>query len=184
MSTPQRLIRDVCQVTSRMVFLIGICAGLAVSLLTFSARELHCSTLDIEMLIGSTYTSRLDPSTWWIGFGAWLLIAGACAYAYAFIFWSAHRSGAAIGINLGVFNWIVSGLIAGILPAFHPLLTAGDIEGPGFFMISSGFAASFTFFLAHVVYGACVGKIFDWAAMRNEYPRPLSYQHTNNPAYL
>jgi hypothetical protein len=185
MPLPQRLIRDVSRVSSTMVILIGMTAGCSVSLFTFLIRSFGIAPFNIEILFGSFFTGQITAQiyqqTWWIGFFAWILIAGLSAYAYSFIFWSAHRSGAGVGINLSLIHWILSSLLAGLLPAFHPLLISGLIEGPGFFMIKSGIPTSLTFFLSHILYGAIVGQLFDWAAMRNEYPQSLSQRR--DPVY-
>lgn len=166
----KRLIRDAGQVKSGTVFAIGVLAGGVVSIFTYFIRAMGISNLNIELLFADV---------WWLGLLAWLAIAGTCAYAYAFIFWSAHRSGAGIGLNLGIFHWLITGFIAGVVPLSAPgspthagLAPAG--RAPlGFYLFASGFATSAVFFLSHALYGACIGAFFDWAAMRDDYPRPL-----------
>lgn len=98
------------------------------------------------------------------------VLNGLSAFAYSFIFKSAHRSGIAVGLHLALFHWAISGFFAGILPAFHPLV--GEIlPPPGFFMLAAGPATALVFFVAHMIYGATLGWLFDRAAICPETRR-------------
>lgn len=169
----RKQIRDVDQVKSPNVFVMGVAAGAGVLLLTTVARIWPENYLDIETLIGSIFTARIDTFTRKIGLIVFLLISGMSAFAYSFIFWSARRSGALIGSQLGLFHYLISGFLVGILPAFHPLIP-GVMVAPGFYMTNMGFTTSVMFFFAHIVYGALFGQLFDWAALREEFPQPIS----------
>lgn len=169
----RKQIRDVDQVKSPNVFVMGVASGAGVLLLMTVAKIWPENHLDIETLIGSIFTARVDPFTRKVGLIAFLFISGISAFAYSFIFWSARRSGAMIGSQLALFHYLISGFLVGLLPAFHPLIP-GVMVPPGFYMTNMGFTTSVMFFIAHLVYGALFGQFFDWAATREEFPQPIS----------
>ncbi len=169
----RKQIRDVDQVKSPNVFLMGVAAGAGVLLLTAVARVWPGNYLDLETLIGSVFTDRIDPLTRKIGLVVFLLISGISAFGYSFIFWSARRSGAWIGAQLALFHYLISGFLVGIFPAFHPHIPRLMVP-PGFYMTNMGFTTSVMFFVAHIAYGALFGQLFDWAAIRDEFPQPIS----------
>lgn len=173
MAFSRKHIRDVDRVRNSHVLAMGIAAGAGVLMFTALARIWPTNHLDLELLLGSLLTARTDPETRKVGVVVFLLLTGFSAFAYAFIFWSARRSGAWIGAQLGFFHYLISGSLAGLIPAFHPLIP-GAMATPGFFMTNAGFMTSVTFFLAHLVYGALFGQLFDWASLRDELRQPIS----------
>lgn len=169
----RKQIRDVDQVKSPNVFVMGVASGAGVMLLMTAAKIWPDNYLDLETLIGSIFTARVDAVTRKVGLVVFLLISGISGFGYSFIFWSARRSGAMIGSQLALFHYLISGFLVGILPAFHPLIPGMMVE-PGFYMTNMGFTTSVMFFIAHLVYGALFGQFFDWAATRDEFPQPIS----------
>lgn len=172
----KRQIRDVSQVTNWTVFGIGVFAGGVNTLFFHIIRNSGWSQMNLEMILGSMFTRNVSSSSWWTGFVLHLLVSGLIAYAYAFIFKSARRSGAGVGMNLSLFHWAISGVAFGILPALHPLIIE-QYAAPGLFAIGMGFASSLVFLVAHVIYGAVVGALFDQAAIRDEHPKPMTARY-------
>lgn len=156
-------IRDAAKVTAPAVLVIGFTAA-AASLLPALLAMASIGRM-------SSMFGRETPAG--IGLVALLLSYTFAAYGYSFIFWSAHRSGFLIGLNLSFFHWAIAGFISGITPAFQPLV-AGLVAEPGFFLTGAGLATSASFFLGHLIYGGVFGWLFDRAAIRNTYPASIS----------
>ena len=168
-----RRIRDVNRVSTSGILMIGAASSAVVSLVFHFARMLGWTKLNIELLLGSLFTAEIGPKTWWVGFAALLAVGAAASLAYGFIFRSARRSGAGVGVNLSLFHWGLSGIAVGILPAFHPLV-AERLPAPGFYMLGEGLHEGLAFFAAHLLFGGMVGSLFDLAAIRDEYPESIA----------
>ena len=159
----RKLIRDVDRVKNSFVFPIGAAAGVGTLLFCAVARLWTANRLDFENLLGSLLTGRVDADG--IGLVSFLFLAGLSAYAYTFIFRSARRSGVGVGLQLSLFHYAINGVAVGLFGA------------AGFFMTKMGFATSVIFFSAHLVYGILVGQLFDWSAVRDEFPKPLTHRN-------
>ncbi len=173
MTHARRMIRDTSKVTNLSVYIMGVAAGGAVSLVSTLLAALGLVRMDLEMLIGSSLTGVVSQESGLLGLAILLIASGFFAFGYAIIFRSAHRSGALVGINLCLFHYMVSGFLIGLLPVFHPLMPE-SLDSPGFFMVSAGFLPSVAFFLSHVLFGIVVGELFDKASIRGDYPQPLT----------
>jgi hypothetical protein len=169
----KRRIRDVSHVTDRKVFGLGILSGIFVSLVTALFRHWGLSDLNLESLIGSSYTAKINSQSWWLGLILHLIFSGFFAFVYSFVFRSARRTGAGVGLHLSLFHWAAGSVALGLVAMIHPL--SGEIQPvPGFFFANTNLSTSLTFFLIHLLYGACFGTLFDWAACVNRYPQPLT----------
>jgi len=114
---------------------------------------------DLCRLGGVILTGRLDAVGWLAGAVAQLVIAIIAAIIYASIFeWVTRRAGPLIGLVIAVPHVIVAGLAIGFVPACR-LIDAG-IGPPGAFMEYRGAWVLVTFVLAHLVFGALVGKLY------------------------
>jgi hypothetical protein len=168
----QRPIRDACQVTTMQVFAIGLVAGLASAFVILLSQIFGFTSIDLNMFFGSFWTSEVGPQSRWIGFLIHLCLSALIAQAYAFLFRSAHRSGAGVGVTIGVIHWVVAGIGTGLTAGLHPLIP-GQILSPGLFVLGDGFGGVATYFAAHMSYAAMVGFIFDRVAMCDEFPLPM-----------
>jgi magnesium-transporting ATPase (P-type) len=158
-------IRDTSQVPQILVFGMGLFATVICSIFMATMRGSGWTTLDLETILGSLFTARLSHHTWWLGFSLSLFINGFVAYAYGFIFRSAHRTGPAVGAHLGFFHWLVSGFLIGLIPIFHPLI--GEIlPAPGFYVLATNPPTVLTFLILHLLYGSLLGWLFDRASLR------------------
>lgn len=114
---------------------------------------------DLCRLGGVILTGRLDAVGWLAGAVAQLVIAIIAALVYAAIFeFVTRRAGPLIGLAIAVPHVIVAGLAMGFIPA-SPLIDAG-IGPPGAFMEYRGPWVIATFVLAHLVFGALVGRLY------------------------
>ena len=169
----RRQIRDTLRVKAPAVFLCGLAGAVAVIALGLAAHASGLGGTGVLILLGSLVTRSLGPETAAAGLVVLVIALGASAFGYAIVFWSAHRSGAGVGINLAIFHWLLMGLAAGMAPLIHPLVPR-LLPAPGFFFLRLGGARALLFLTGHLVYGAIVGSLFDHLSIRRELPRPIT----------
>jgi len=114
---------------------------------------------DLCAIGGVALTGRQHALAWVVGAVAQLLIAGIAAFVYAAIFeLVTRRATGLLGLAIAVPHVIVAGLAIGFLPVAR-LLDAG-IGPPGAFMEYRGAWVITAFVLAHLAFGALVGKLY------------------------
>jgi len=137
----------------------GIVGGIIVVIALIVVGWITGASSDLCRLGGVILTGRLDVVGWLAGALAQLVIAIIAAIDYAVIFeFVTRRAGPLIGLAVAVPHVIVAGLAMGFLPA-APMIDAG-IGPPGAFMEFRGPWVIVTFVLAHLVFGALVGKLY------------------------
>jgi hypothetical protein len=141
----------------------AIGAGIAGGIIVVAAIDIvgwiTGANSDLCRLGGVILTGRLDAVGWLAGAVAQLVIAIIAAIVYAAIFeLVTRRAGPLIGLAVAVPHVIVAGLAIGFVPAWR-LIDAG-IGPPGAFMEYRGPWVLVTFVLAHLVFGALVGKLY------------------------
>jgi len=125
----------------------GIVGGIVVVIALIVVGWLVGANADLCRLGGVILTRRLDAAGWLAGAVAQLVIAIIAALVYAAIFeLVTRRAGALIGLAMG------------FIPA-SPLIDAG-IGPPGAFMEFRGPWVMVTFVLAHLAFGALVGRLY------------------------
>jgi hypothetical protein len=150
----------------------GIVGGIIVVAAIGVAGWITRANADLCRLGGVILTGRMDAVGWLAGAVVQLVIAIIAAIIYAAIFeWVTRRSGPLIGLAIAVPHVIVAGLAIGFVPAWR-LIEAG-IGPPGAFMEYRGPWVLMTFVLAHLVFGALVGKLYGRA---QHAPATASYR--------
>jgi hypothetical protein len=152
----------------------GIVGGIVVVIALIAVGWITGASSDLCRLGGVILTGRLDVVGWLAGALAQLVIAIIAAIVYAVIFeFVTRRADPLIGLAVAVPHVIVAGLAMGFLPA-APLIDAG-IGPPGAFMEYRGPWVIVTFVLAHLAFGAIVGKLYGSA---RHSPVAASYRWT------
>ncbi len=137
----------------------GIVGGVIVVAAIDVAGWITGANADLCRLAGVILTGRLDAVGWLAGAVAQFVIAIVAAIIYAAVFEGVtRRAGPLIGLAIAVPHVIVAGLGIGFVPAWR-LIDAG-IGPPGAFMEYRGPWVLATFVLAHLVFGALVGKLY------------------------
>jgi hypothetical protein len=137
----------------------GIAAGIVVVVAMYVVGWITGTNADLCGLGGVILTGRLDAIGWLAGAAAQLAVAIVAAIVYAAIFeLVTRRAGPLIGLAIAVPHVIVAGLAMGFVPAWR-LIDAG-IGPPGAFMEFCGPWVLATFVLAHLAFGALVGKLY------------------------
>jgi hypothetical protein len=154
----------------------AIGAGIAGGIIVVAAIDIvgwiTGANSDLCRLGGVILTGRLDAVGWLAGAVAQLVIAIIAAIVYAAIFeLVTRRAGPLIGLAIAVPHVIVAGLAIGFVPAWRLIDVA--IGPPGAFMEYRGPWVVVTFVLAHLVFGALVGKLYGGA---QHAPATASYR--------
>ena len=137
----------------------GIVGGIVVVLALCVIGWITRANSDLCMLGGVVLTGRLDAIGWLAGAEAQFVVAIIAAIVYATIFeFVTRRAGPLIGLAIALPHAIVAGLAMGFIPASR-LIDAG-IGPPGAFMEYRGPWVVATFVLAHLAFGALVGKLY------------------------
>ena len=116
------------------------------------------NSISYEDLLGQALWGHRGADAWWSGLWSWLALGALIGFAYSFVLRSAHRSGAGVGINVSFFHLILGIVAMAIL--------SGDL-------IAWDFSSAVVFALMHPVFGAVFGILFDRAAARTDYPKPI-----------
>jgi hypothetical protein len=154
----------------------AIGAGIAGGIIVVAAIDIvgwiTGANSDLCRLGGVILTGRMDAVGWLAGAVAQLVIAIIAAIVYAAIFeLVTRRAGPLIGLAVAVPHVIVAGLAIGFVPAWR--LIDAAIGPPGAFMEYRGPWVVVTFVLAHLVFGALVGKLYGGA---QHAPATASYR--------
>ena len=153
----------------------GIVGGIVVVVALCVIGWITGANSDLCMLGGVVLTGRLDAIGWLAGAAAQLVVAIIAAIVYALIFeFVTRRAGPLIGLAIALPHAIVAGLAMGFIPASR-LIDAG-IGPPGAFMEYRGPWVVATFVLAHLAFGALVGKLYGNA---RHTPAAARYQWTD-----
>lgn len=137
----------------------GILGGIVVVVALIVVGWLAGTSADLCRLGGVVLTGRRDALGWLAGAVAQLVIAIIAAIVYAAIFeLVTRRAGPLIGLAVAVPHVVVAGLAMGFIPVSR-LIDAG-IGPPGAFMEYRGPWVIVTFVLAHLAFGALVGRLY------------------------
>ena len=137
----------------------GIVGGIVVVAALILVGWMSGASADLCRLGGVVLTGRMDAIGWLAGAAAQLVIAIIAAFVYAAIFeLVTRRAGPLIGLAVAVPHVIVAGLAMGFIPVSR-LIDAG-IGPPGAFMEFRGPWVIATFVLAHLAFGALVGRLY------------------------
>ena len=137
----------------------GIVGGIVVVAALILVGWISGASADLCRLGGVILTGRMDAIGWLAGAAAQLVIAIIAALVYAAIFeFVTRRAGPLIGLAVAVPHVIVAGLAVGFVPASR-LIDAG-IGPPGAFMEFRGTWVIVGFVLAHLAFGALVGRLY------------------------
>jgi hypothetical protein len=137
----------------------GIIGGTLVFVLLLWARKIKLSSLNLNMLLGSTVTKKDDLQSEMIGFFMHLAISAIIAIGYAAIFTFWHASGWWRGWLISIPNLLLTGTVFFALKAFFPVLKHKlQLHNP-----PCDYHSAYTVFVVivlHMVYGITIGLIY------------------------
>jgi hypothetical protein len=151
------------------VVLWGFLATLLLTTLEAAARGLGLSRMSMPFLVGTMLTPNRDRASL-VGFFIHLINGWFFALIYALIFealgWSTWWQGAILGAAHGFF---VLAALMPLMPSVHPRMASEthgptptrELQPPGFMALHYGRQTMLVTLLAHVIFGAVLGGLYE-----------------------
>jgi hypothetical protein len=155
-------------IQAKRALLFGVLGAGAISVIQALARAAGVP-ISIELLLGTLIRHVPDGTAFGIGLVMHLIIGGLFGLLYGYLFervWD--HGGAATGMLTAVVHALAVGIFVGLTPQFHPLIPE-LLPDPGPYFSTLGVPAIFTFFIAHLVYGAIVGAGYGHVAAERQW---------------
>ncbi len=131
----------------------GVVASLVFSMILWMAPKMGMPKMDIVSLLGSMFGTKVNLVLGWI---MHLMMGVIFALLYAFL-WS-RGIGAATwlgGLIFGAVQWLIVGMIMGMIPMLHVGIKSGGVKAPGLWMTNNGGLMAFMGGLVgHMIFGA------------------------------
>ena len=140
--------------------IVGGFAGIAVmTVLMTMAPTMGMPKMDMPALLGSMFGAPGNKS---LGFLMHIMMGTLFGLVYAALFTVVTGpSIILLGVSFGVVQWLVVGLMTGMVPMMHAGIKAGQVEAPGVYMTNLGGMLGFVGgLMGHVVFGAVVGLVY------------------------
>ncbi|UQA58134.1 hypothetical protein [Polyangium aurulentum] len=142
----------------RKAFFAGVVGGAAMTLILAIAYAATAAP-DLQMMLGTAVGVAPSALAWLVGLALSLGFAGLVGVIYGGVFETLGAAGATTGVLVSLFHIALGGVLIGLFGAAHPLVPE-LFRAPGFFMGAYGGAGVVAFVLAHIAFGAIVGKIY------------------------
>lgn len=151
--------------------LAGFIATIVLTTMMAASQALGFTRMSLPYLIGTVMTANRDRAML-LGTIAHLLNGWMIAVLYALVFEDLHRvawwMGGLIGLVHGLFVLVV---IMPLFPSIHPRMVSEyfgpkpnrELEPPGFMALHYGRATPVVSLVAHLIYGALIGLLYQLA---------------------
>jgi len=133
----------------------GAVASLVFSIVLAMAPRMGMPRMDIVSLLGSMFSAKSNQALGWM---MHLMMGIVFALVYAFL-WSSGISGATWvgGLIFGAVQWLVVGMVMGMMPMMHVGIKSGAVKAPGLWMTNNGGLMAFMGGLVgHMVFGTVI----------------------------
>jgi hypothetical protein len=131
----------------------GVVASLVFSMVLAMAPKMGMPKMDIVSLLGSMFSAESNQALGWI---MHLMMGVVFALIYAFL-WSVGIGMATWvgGLIFGSVQWLIVGVIMGMIPLLHVGIKSGVVKAPGLWMTNNGGLMAFMGgFVGHMIFGA------------------------------
>lgn len=139
----------------------GFLGTLAFTVLMFASPMMGLPPMDLPTLLGTMFTTNMSLA-FIIGLAMHFFIGSMIlALVYSFFVANALPGPSWLrGVVYGVGVWFVAmAVVMPMIGAIHPLVAAGMMPAPGFFVSSMGPMAAVGSLIGHLVYGAILGAV-------------------------
>jgi hypothetical protein len=133
----------------------GVVASLVFSIVLAMAPRMGMPRMDIVSLLGSMFNAKSNQALGWM---MHLMMGIVFALIYAFL-WSSGISGATWvgGLIFGAVQWLVVGMVMGMMPMMHVGIKSGAVKAPGLWMTNNGGLMAFMGGLVgHMIFGTVI----------------------------
>ena len=137
----------------------GVTASLVFSFVLAMAPKMGMPKMDIVDLLGSMFSARTNQA---LGWTMHLMMGIVFALIYALL-WSSGISAATWvgGLIFGVAQWLVVGMVMGMMPMMHVGIKSGAVKAPGLWMTNNGGLMAFTGGLVgHMIFGIVIALVY------------------------
>lgn len=137
----------------------GVTASLVFSFVLAMAPKMGMPKMDIVGLLGSMFSAKPNQTLGWI---MHLMMGIVFALIYAFL-WSSGISGATWvgGLIFGAAQWLVVGMVMGMMPMVHVGIKSGTVKAPGLWMTNNGGLMAFMGGLVgHMIFGIVIALVY------------------------
>jgi hypothetical protein len=148
--------------------LSGFLATLAVSTVLSVSQGLGLTRMNIPYLVGTVLTPDREKAKFY-GFAVHMVNGMAFSVLYALVFEARHLANWWFGMLLGLAQALfVLTVGMSLMPAVHPRMAreqhgptaTRQLEPPGFMALNYGFRTPISVFIAHAVFGAILGALY------------------------
>jgi hypothetical protein len=150
------------------ILLWGVVATIVLTTVEAGARGLGWSRMSLPFLVGTAFTPNRDRADL-IGLGVHALNGVLFAFVYALVFEALGAANVVLGALMGLMHGLfILAAVMPLLPSLHPRM-ADETYGPtptrmlqpaGFFALHYGRATGVVVLVAHMLYGAILGGLY------------------------
>jgi hypothetical protein len=137
----------------------GLIASLVFSIVLAMAPKMGMPKMDIVSLLGSMFSPKPNQA---LGRMMHLMVGVIFALIYAFL-WSSGVSAATwVGwLIFGTGQWLVVGMVMGMIPMMHVGIKSGAVQAPGLWMTNNGGLMAFMGGLVgHMIFGVVIALVY------------------------
>jgi hypothetical protein len=137
----------------------GVVASLVFSLVLMMAPKMGMPKMDIVSLLGSMFSPQTNLAVGWM---MHLMMGIVFALIYAFL-WSLGIGAPTWvgGLVFGSVQWLIVGLVMGMIPVIHAGIKSGAVKAPGLWMTNNGGLMAFMGGLAgHMIFGIVIALVY------------------------
>jgi hypothetical protein len=137
----------------------GLTASLVFSIVLAMAPKMGMPKMDIVSLLGSMFSPKPNQALGWM---MHLMMGVIFALIYAFL-WSSGISAATWvgGLIFGTGQWLVVGMVMGMIPMMHIGIKSGAVQAPGVWMTNNGGPMAFMGGLVgHMIFGIVIALVY------------------------
>ena len=137
----------------------GVAASLVFSFVLAMAPKMGMPKMDIVDLLGSMFSARSNQA---LGWTMHLMMGIVFALIYALL-WSSGISAATWvgGLIFGAAQWLVVGMVMGMMPMMHVGIKSGAVKAPGLWMTNNGGLMAFMGGLVgHMIFGIVIALVY------------------------
>lgn len=137
----------------------GVVASIVFSFILAMAPKMGIPKMDIVDLLGSMFSAKTNQA---LGWTMHLMMGIVFALIYALL-WSSGISAATWvgGLIFGVAQWLVVGMVMGMMPMMHVGIKSGAVKAPGLWMTNEGGRMAFMGgLIGHMIFGIVIALVY------------------------
>jgi uncharacterized membrane protein YagU involved in acid resistance len=137
----------------------GVVASLVFSIVLAMAPRMGMPKMDIVSLLGSMFSAKSNQALGWM---MHLMMGIVFALIYAFLWSSGIGAPTWLGgLIFGAVQWLIVGMVMGMIPMMHVGIKSGAVKAPGLWMTNhGGFMAFMGGLVGHMIFGIVIALVY------------------------